>query len=381
MSEAEEYASPIPQPCNELSCTALSIDHLIDHLHFPSINDSTSIENRTAKLASHIEQTMRDWEIPRDGTRRYLYDIWQPLVILVVTASFMGAFYANYTSTASRNPNDLFFCNADGKVEMANSRYRPLWDPRLYFTINIAFGQFAFSTAKIIDAAWDAIVGRGGQMVVAVVAYRTIRRSLTLAMESYAVSIPAVIALYCQQVQLFPVAQLIYNIFRPQDSDRTPKRRPNHLGRIRIGMQIIACSYVLLFSTMVSVMTGYSAQWTGYFGYDAGVASQLQPISKLSRPGMVLFNGARIGLSDSPVQYASRTSIYPPDIAQGMMSNSKYMVVELLTRSRDLQEPYGTLVDCEYCNYILALSVELSLTAIRLLHLLGTPGMVRLDAT
>lgn len=344
---------PRPQPCNELSCTALSTDYLINHPHCPSICNSTSIKNSMAKLASHIEHKLRGWKIPRDGTRRYLYDIWQPLVILVVTASFTGAFYANYTSTASRNPNGLFFCNADGKVELANSRYRPLWDPRLYFTINVVFGQFAFSTAKIIDAVWDAIVGRGGQMVVAVVAYRTIRRSLTLAMENYAVSIPAVTALYCQKVQLIPVGQLIYSLFRPQASDHTPKRHADHLGRIRIGMQIIACSYVLLFSTMVSVMTGYSAQWTGYFGYDAEGASQLQPISKLSRPGMILYDSARIGLPDLPI-YASRTSIYLSDVEQGLTSYSTYTAAEFLGRSRDLEEPYGTLVDCKHCSYIFA---------------------------
>lgn len=292
----------------------------------------------------------------------------------------MGAFYANYTLTALRNPDDLFFCNADGKVEMANYYYRPLWDPRLYFTMNIVFGQFAFSTAKIIDASWDAVVGRGGQMVVAVVAYRTIRRSLTLAMESYAVSIPAVTALYCQQVQLVPVGQLIYSLFRPQASDHTPKRHPDRLGRIRIGIQVIACSYVLLFSTMVSVMTGYSAQWTGYFGYDPEGASQLQPIRKLARPGMVLHDGARIGLSDLPV-YASRASIFPPGVGQGLGSYSEYAIVDFLRSSRDLEEPYGTFVDCKYRDYIFALSGQLLLTSIRLLHLFGNSGTVSLDAT
>jgi hypothetical protein len=35
---------------------------------------------------------------------------------------------------------------------MAMWKSQNLWDPSLYFTVNIAFGRFAFSTVKVIDA-------------------------------------------------------------------------------------------------------------------------------------------------------------------------------------------------------------------------------------
>ena len=320
------------------------------------------------------KSVLRTWKVPRDGTRRYLYDVWQPLTILVVTASFLGAFYATYNPNALRDPDDLFFCNADGNVELANSRYSPLWDPRLFFTINLAFGQFAFSTAKIIDAGWDTIVGRGGQMVMAVIAYRTIRRSLTLTMETCTVSIPTFAALCCQQVQLIPTGRLIHDVFGHLGSVHTSRSQPVHAGRTRLCMQIIACTYVLSFATMVSVMTGYSAQLTGYYGYDTEEASQLQPVSALSRAGMILKDRdrMRIGISHLPM-YASQKTIFPEiDTALG----SRYAIVVLLAKSRDIEEPYGTLIDCRCWSPILIRDQRFSTDGrFRLLYLLGTSGM------
>lgn len=163
-------------------------------------------------------QTLRcvlsDSKVPTDGVRRYLYDIWQPLTLLVLTASFTVAFFANYDPKASASENEHpFFCTADGNVEKRGSDYRPFWDPQLYFTVNVAFGNFPFSVAKIIDAAWDIVIGRGGQFFAAMLAYQTLRRSLTVIMETCTVTIPAVFSVYCQQVQPGSVRQLIHTMF------------------------------------------------------------------------------------------------------------------------------------------------------------------------
>lgn len=296
------------------------------------------------KFTSRVRPMLSTWKIPRDGTRRYLYDIWQPLLLLLTTTCFTTAFFATYNPYALTNPDDLFFCNADGNVEVAVVDYRPLWDAWLYFTINIAFGQFAFSTAKIIDAGWDVVVGRGGQMVAAIVAYRTVRRSLTLTMEPCTVAISTVTSLYCRQVQLVPMGYLVHNMFWHWRSVDSIWRKPLHSGRIRLGLQVFACVYVLTFATLVSVMTGYRAQLTGYFGYDTESDNQLQPISELSLPGMVLLDGNRIGLQDSPL-YAARKTVFPAEL---LGSTGSYDVLALLDSSRDFEEPFGTLIDCEY---------------------------------
>jgi hypothetical protein len=282
------------------------------------------------------------WKIPRDGVWRYLYDIWQPLVLLLLTTCFTAAFYSTYNPQVSQNPDNLFFCNADGNVEKSEPEYQSLWDPDLYFTVNIAFGRFAFSIVKVIDAGWDAVIGRGGQMLAAVLAYRTLRRSLTLTMETSTVTMPTVATLYCYQVQLVSLGKLTKDILSHRTSTHPKRQRPIYLGKLRLGMQMLICGYVLLFATLVSVMSGYRAQLTGYFGYDPQSASQLQPVSEISQPRMVVFNGSRIGLSDSPI-YAREKIPIPPIEGTG----TRYNISELIDDSRDFEEPFGVLVDCK----------------------------------
>jgi hypothetical protein len=289
---------------------------------------------------SHTEPGSSRWEIPRDGVWRYLYDIWQPLALLLLTTCFAAAFYSTYNPQVSQNPDDLFFCNADGNLEKSEPEYQSLWDPNLYFTVNIAFGRFAFSTVKVIDACCDAVVGRGGQMLAAVLAYRTLRRSLTLTMETSTVNLPTVATLFCYQVQLVSLGKLTQDIFSHRISTHPKRQRPIYLGKLRLGMQLLICSYVLLFAILVSIMSGYRAQLTSYFGYDPESASQLQPVSGISQPRMVVFNGSRIGLSDSPI-YAREKIPAPPLDVYG----STYNISEFVDSSRDFEEPFGELVD------------------------------------
>lgn len=213
-------------------------------------------------------------------------------MLLAFTTCFTYSLFYTYEPDAS-SLNGVFFCNADAKVEKTVLGYTPLWDPRLYFTVNIIFGQFSFSTVKVVDACWDAIVGRGGQMVAAVMTYRVLRRSLTLVMENCTVSIPTIASMYCQQVQLSTVWQLVHNIFWHRSSRRVDVRKKAGSGKLRLAMQIFTCTYVLLFATLVSIMTGY-------YGYGAGQVSELQPISQLSPARMVVFDGLRISLLNNP---------------------------------------------------------------------------------
>jgi hypothetical protein len=300
---------------------------------------------------SRLGSMLRDCKVPRDGMRRYIYDIWQPLTLLVIATSFTAAFFKNfnpYSSTVSTY--DWFFCNADGTLEKSSKDYRPFWDPQLYFTINIAFGSFSFSTAKVIDAVWDAVVGRGGQFLAAMVAYRTLRRSLTLTMESCAVPITAVISLYCQQIQLIPIGRLIKTMFWHRGSVHLMWRLQFFRGRARCGIQIFVCTYVLLFATLASVMTGYTAQLTGFFNPGAYQKSQLLPIKQLVEPRFILYDGVRVGLPDT-IMYAHDTIRYPEAVFDYYDSERKpganwYSISELLDISRDLEHPIGALLDC-----------------------------------
>jgi hypothetical protein len=314
------------------------------------------------KVALHLRSMLYDFS-------RYFYDIWQPLTLLVLTIAFTAAFFATYdprTSTSERK--DFFFCNADGNIEASDYSYEPFWDARLYFTVNVPFGSFPFSTVKIIDAAWDAIVGRGGQVVAAMLAYQTLRRSLTLTMETCTVAIPCVVSLCGQQVHLGLVGQLVHTMIWHWGSSHPIWRRPFHAGRVRFGLQVFVCVYLLLFSTIVSVMTGYRAQLSGYFGYDSEGTGQLFPISQLVSPRLAMYDDSSRVFADNDRMFAYNAIVYPEGVHEASHSDpptspftskaSMYNVSEMLASSRDFEEPYGSLVDCRWysCPHFSSLS-------------------------
>jgi hypothetical protein len=50
------------------------------------------------KSVTRMMTLTRSWNIPDDNPRRYMYDIWQPLILLVSTTSITATFYATSSS-------------------------------------------------------------------------------------------------------------------------------------------------------------------------------------------------------------------------------------------------------------------------------------------
>lgn len=311
------------------------------------IHTATHFYDIMANLMSRMFHWLRSWNIPRDGARRYIHDSWQPLVLLVLAVTFTSAFFTTYDPYPGSNEDGLFFCNADGNTERTDYDYMPFWDPGLFFTINIAFGRFSFTTVKVIDAGWDAIIGRGGQALAAMMAYRTLRRSLTLTMENCAVAIPTVASIYCQQVQTVSVGHMIHGMYQHWSSHKIGWRAKVRSGSWRLAMQAFTCVYVIFFATLVSVMTGYRTQLTGYFGYELGRSSQLQPISQLERPVMAMYDGSRVGLPDQPIFALKELTSLGGKVSHERYYNLEYDFAALIDSSSDLEEPWGVLIDCK----------------------------------
>jgi hypothetical protein len=200
------------------------------------------------------------------------------------------------------------------------------------------------------------MIGRGGQVVAAMVAYRTLRRSLTLTMETSTVTIPCVVSLCGQQVHLGLVGQLGHTMIWHWSSSHPIWRRPFHAGRVRFGLQVFVCVYLLLFSTLASVMTGYRAKLSGYFGYDAEGTGQLFPIDQLVLPRLALYDNPDVNQHTlfGGTLYAYNEIVYPEGVHESAHSDpttsisSMYYVSEMLAKSRDFEEPYGSLVDCRW---------------------------------
>lgn len=278
--------------------------------------------------------------IKSDGARRYIFDIWQPLLLLILMTIFTATFYS-YQDPFARSSDD-FFCNADGNVQLQNlGMYKPFWDPNLFFTINIPYGTFSFTAAKIIDAGWDLVVGRGGQMVAALMAYRILRRSLTLILENRPMPVAAVTAFCCQQVSLISGWELLHtSLGFGKLRVRQPWQRRGASG-VRIAGHLIVFAYVLSFATLASVMTGYQARLSGVFDYNEGSASQVKPLGDVYRAELMIHDGLRIGLAQDEMRFRGVTdSIY-----------TMRDMAAFLRDSGGRDDPYGTLVDCGYSSF------------------------------
>jgi hypothetical protein len=273
------------------------------------------------------------FQVPRDGAHRLLYDIWQPLALLVLAISFTIIVFATEPGAA----NDVvFYCNADGKIKKRGDRsYKPLWDPEQFFTINVAYGSMPFSVAKFIDACWDITVGRGGQMLVAIVAYRVLRRSLTLIMETCAVPVSMATTIYCRQIQLASVWETLCCSL--SSKKRYPQAGMELSLKLRLIAHLFVCAYVLSFATLASVTTGYRAGLTGYFDFKADESSQLKPVTKISHPLVSLYDGNRIGLSDQAIHLTS-SPVLAGEVDLGAFLNKSSSSMDDLT---------GALFDCK----------------------------------
>src|SRR5438034_6720862 len=77
-------------------------------------------------------------------------------------------------------PNGIWSRKPDATWRIMHTSY--------FFIINLAYGSFTFSSVKIIDIIWDLAVGRGGQIILAYVAYRVLNEALLFSMESHPTS-------------------------------------------------------------------------------------------------------------------------------------------------------------------------------------------------
>jgi hypothetical protein len=162
-------------------------------------------------------------------------------------------------------------------------------------------------------------------------------------METCTITIPAVVSLYCRQIQLGSTGRLLHTMFWHWNFDRIKFRQSIPTARPRLVVQTFVCVYVLLFATLVSVMTGYRAGLSGFVGYDT-----LFPIDRLMHPRLSFHDAARVGLSDTPM-FATEQVFYPEHVRDPEAKNSTLGpqdIPEFLALSGDFEEPYGSLVDC-----------------------------------
>jgi hypothetical protein len=115
---------------------------------------------------------------------------WKPLLMIfllpfamspiVILARLAEQTSQNYLRNRDCYPNGLW-------KEQLGATWR-IMDSSYFFKPNLSFGSMTFTQVKVIDIAWDLLVGRGGQLLLAWVNYRVFNEWLYFHMELHKTS-------------------------------------------------------------------------------------------------------------------------------------------------------------------------------------------------
>lgn len=120
------------------------------------------------------------------------------------------------------------------------------------FQINGRSAHLSFSAVKLIDIAWDLLVGRVGQFVLATISYHVFSMALLRVTEEHAVSYDLFATLTLESPGLGTVYETASAVFRQK-----------HWRSIAmIVWMALAAAYVLAFPTLLSASTSYVSATT-----------------------------------------------------------------------------------------------------------------------
>lgn len=249
------------------------------------------------------------------GVKAVLEHVAVPSLCLIATALFTGFFFTAYTGTSAfyyttsssylsssastgESVTGQFYCDAGGNViyPWKNNRNQ-YWNPSLFLTITLASGDLTFTQAKAIDIIWDLIVGRGGQMLLSVLAYPPMRKSLLTALERRSMHMPV-------------LASLAFEHFSIVSWWHTTRELIRGFSWKLVGY-LYMIIYLLAFGTIVSAMTGYQANTRPY--YNEENSGNLMAYSNVKgMRGVQVTDGQRIGLQSNALAFSVNTDpTYP----------------------------------------------------------------------
>ncbi|KAF2140405.1 uncharacterized protein K452DRAFT_360019 [Aplosporella prunicola CBS 121167] len=187
----------------------------------------------------------------------------------------------------------------DGNLELAdNSPY----DVKTIFAITAGFGSFDFGIAKTIDIIFDLFVGRGGQLLLGIIAYPIISNAVLHEMETH----PASYAFFTSiSFNTTSIPTVFYAVKHTARRCRQNWNLKSFLYGIGISLSIL---YVIAFPTLISATTGYSTSQEPAVNMEDGTIVLL---SKFQSCAYVIIDGSRIeGYPDNFCVKESWGSIY-----------------------------------------------------------------------
>ncbi|KAH7068106.1 hypothetical protein BKA63DRAFT_521152 [Paraphoma chrysanthemicola] len=199
-----------------------------------------------------------------------------PIITLSVVAETASQ---SYIRGRSCYPNGLWKYATDATWEIMDSSY--------FFTPNLSFGSMTFTQVKVIDIAWDLIIGRGGQIMLAWVNYRVFNEWLVWHMEQHFTSWKMYACIAFEPNSLNTLGTLFKEFLTYGKG--TWKR---FFRRLAIVCMFFSTLYVLSFPTLMAAMTGYIAKSEPYAEDSEG---NLMAWGMVDKAAYVINDASRIG--------------------------------------------------------------------------------------
>ncbi|KAI0543983.1 hypothetical protein F4679DRAFT_589929 [Xylaria curta] len=117
-----------------------------------------------------------------------------------------------------------------------------------FFQINLGFGHLTFTQAKVIDTFWDLVVGRGGQVCLALVSWRLFADCATISLISQPLSFAAFHAIFLESEP---------SIFSTWTTAKSFIFQRRVASKFTSGFIIFGMFFILAWPTLISAATGY----------------------------------------------------------------------------------------------------------------------------
>ncbi|TKA75345.1 hypothetical protein B0A55_05565 [Friedmanniomyces simplex] len=232
----------------------------------------------------------------RTASSAFVTELAWPLLFLALGLAFTVPFFILKTSHATSNEEPRCLPNGEA-IFPWNRTVNEHWDSSTALFITLGSGSYTYPEAKAIDVFFDLVVGRGGQVLAAIMAFTVIRKSLLLSIEERPVPLPLTFSVYFNHVSPSLVGAILQNLAIPF---RARKHKDKAVSSWRLLAWLYLCAYVLVLPTLLSAMTGYQTTGAIWFQPEFTSDNSLASAASLApNPALSIRDGSRIGLSDN----------------------------------------------------------------------------------
>ena len=247
-----------------------------------------------------------------DGKVTLITKIGAPPIMVIALVAFTVTLYTVATASTSTDKIVDAFCAPNGKPYVKlkygpSHDYNPHWDPALFLSVTLGFGDLNYGAARGIDVCWDLVVGGIGQVMLGILAYRVVRKSLRLRMERNSVHLNVYAALAFDQISPSALWATLKDTITIKSS-RSSLSGFNIRWNWRYVGHALILTYILSFSRLVSVMTGYQAKYRPFIPHPNN--GLLLDVAEFTTPDIVLIDGSRVGLHDHQPIFRSDPSFW-----------------------------------------------------------------------